>query len=100
MTPSIFLDLSPGEIDLLLALREADADPPNGRQVIDAYQQRRDGAGSDGTLTSYLRRLDARGYVASDKEGRERLYRLTDKGANTLWTLRDDIDAALEDDHE
>lgn len=98
MPPSIFLELSPGEIDLLLAVRHADADPPNGQQVIDAYRQRRDGKGSHGTLTNYLGELDETGYVETEWRADEKLYRLTDKGENTLWTLRDDIDAALSED--
>lgn len=96
MPSSPFADVTAAQYDVLLAIAHADA--PTHTDVIEAYQRRRETMSKP---TAYLTHLVQQGYVSEDRseDSSTTRYQLSAKGRNTLWTLREELDAALEE-HE
>lgn len=98
MTESIFEQLTPAQIDLLISVGSADVERPSTPAIVARYETRR-GESSHGTIRGHLNDLEARGLLVKGRiDGRTNNYRLSADGKRALASLRDDVNAALEDD--
>ena len=90
---NILSELTPAQIDVLLAVANAD-EWATRRSVTEGYRIRRNTMSNP---NDYLQTLVSRGYVekGENDDGND-IYRLAPVGRDGLWNLRDELTDVLE----
>jgi DNA-binding PadR family transcriptional regulator len=74
-------------LDTIILAELRKSSPLSGYDVMDFIHKKFDALISSGTVYSLLYSMERKGLIKSEETGRKRVYRLTDKGRETINTI-------------